>query len=80
MAEVRTWRTDSTARASLHELREIREDARTWLTFLAESGYPLSSIEQAFVHDEPYQEGEPDPADADADGQADEDTADGASA
>ncbi|MGK3943319.1 ParB/RepB/Spo0J family partition protein [Streptomyces caeruleatus] len=75
MGEVRTWRT---ARSAVYELSEIRSDARTWLTFLAEIGYPLSSVEQAVVDDEPYQEDEPD-AD-DADGQADEDTEDGASA
>jgi ParB family chromosome partitioning protein len=74
MGEVRTWRTDSTARSAVYELREIREDARTWLSFLAEIGYPLSSVEQAIVDDEPYQEGEPDAADTD--GQADEDTPD----
>ncbi|MFG3517513.1 ParB/RepB/Spo0J family partition protein [Streptomyces bobili] len=65
MGEVRTWRTDSTARSAVYELREIREDARTWLSFLAEIGYPLSSVEQAIVDDEPYQEGEPDAADED---------------
>lgn len=74
MNEVRTWRTDRTAQSSVYELREIRQDARTWLTFLAEIGYPLSGVEQAVVDDEPYQEHEPD-AD-DADGQADEDTED----
>ncbi|MGI3225006.1 hypothetical protein ACRJ4B_14880 [Streptomyces sp. GTA36] len=78
MGETRTWRTDSTARSAVYELREIRQDARTWLTFLAEIGYPLSSVEQAVVDDEPYQEHEPDTADTD--GQADEDTEDGASA
>ncbi|MEU0414704.1 ParB/RepB/Spo0J family partition protein [Streptomyces griseorubiginosus] len=78
MGEVRTWRTDRTARSAVYELSEIRSDARTWLAFLAEIGYPLSSVEQAIVDDEPYQEDEPD-AD-DADGQADEDTEDGASA
>ncbi|MFF4189121.1 ParB/RepB/Spo0J family partition protein [Streptomyces sp. NPDC001691] len=65
MSEVRTWRTDSTARASVYELREIREDARTWLSFLAEIGYPLSGVEQAIVDDEPYQEGERDTAHTD---------------
>jgi hypothetical protein len=74
MSETRTWRTDSTARSAVYELQEIRGDARTWLSFLAEIGYPLSSVEQAIVDDEPYQEGEPDTADAD--GQADEDTPD----
>ncbi|MEU2284223.1 ParB/RepB/Spo0J family partition protein [Streptomyces sp. NPDC013178] len=74
MSETRTWRTDSTARSAVYELHEIRGDARTWLSFLAEIGYPLSSVEQAIVDDEPYQEGEPDTADAD--GQADEDTPD----
>ncbi|MCX4564337.1 hypothetical protein OHA02_50230 [Streptomyces phaeochromogenes] len=74
MNETRTWRTDSTARSAVHELREIRQDARTWLTFLAEIGYPLSSVEQAVVDDEPYQEHEPDAADTH--GQADEDTQD----
>lgn len=78
MNEVRTWRTDRTAQSSVYELREIRQDARTWLTFLAEIGYPLSGVEQAVVDDEPYQEKEPD-AD-DADGQADDDTEDGVSA
>ncbi|MGW3984052.1 ParB/RepB/Spo0J family partition protein [Streptomyces mirabilis] len=74
MSEVRTWRTDRSAQSSVYELREIRQDARTWLTFLAEIGYPLSGVEQAVVDDEPYEEREPD-AD-DADGQADEDTED----
>jgi ParB family chromosome partitioning protein len=74
MNEVRTWRTDRTARSAVYELREIRQDARTWLTFLAEIGCPLSSVEQAIVDDEPYQEHEPDAADTD--GQADEDTED----
>ncbi|WP_020124550.1 ParB/RepB/Spo0J family partition protein [Streptomyces canus] len=74
MGEVRTWRTDRTARSSVYELSEIRSDARTWLTFLAEIGYPLSSVEQAITDDEPYQEDEPDPDDAD--GQAAEDTED----
>ncbi|MGW1328203.1 ParB/RepB/Spo0J family partition protein [Streptomyces antibioticus] len=78
MSEVRTWRSDRTALTAVYELREIREDARTWLAFLAEIGYPLSGVEQAIVDDKPYQEGEPD-AD-DADGQADEDTPDAASA
>ncbi|MEU3795974.1 ParB/RepB/Spo0J family partition protein [Streptomyces fructofermentans] len=78
MNEVRTWRTDLTARSAVYELREIRADARTWLTFLAEIGCPLSSIEQAIVDDEPYQKGEPDADDPDA--QAAEDTPDGASA
>ncbi|MEV4040384.1 ParB/RepB/Spo0J family partition protein [Streptomyces umbrinus] len=78
MSEARTWRTDATARSAVYELREIRQDARTWLTFLAEIGYPLSSVEQAVVDDEPYQEHEPDTVDTD--GQADEDTEDGASA
>ncbi|MGW2890657.1 ParB/RepB/Spo0J family partition protein [Streptomyces griseoruber] len=81
MNEVRTWRTDLTARSAVYELREIREDARTWLTFLAEIGYPLSSVEQAIVDDEPYQEGEPDADDTDAQADEDtEDTPDGASA
>jgi hypothetical protein len=57
------WRC--TARSAVYELREIREDARTWLSFLAEIGYPLSSVEQAIVDDEPFQEGEPDAADTD---------------
>ncbi|WP_331765382.1 ParB/RepB/Spo0J family partition protein (plasmid) [Streptomyces sp. NBC_01384] len=74
MNEVRTWRTDRSAQSSVYELREIRSDARTWLTFLAEIGYPLSSVEQAVVDDEPFQEHEPDAADVD--GQADEDTED----
>lgn len=74
MGEVRTWRTDSTARSAVYELREIREDARTWLSFLSEIGYPLSSVEQAIVDDEPYQEDEP--AADDADGQAEQDTPD----
>ncbi|MFF1917087.1 ParB/RepB/Spo0J family partition protein [Streptomyces sp. NPDC058239] len=72
MNEVRTWRTDRSAQSSVYELREIRSDARTWLTFLAEIGYPLSGVEQAVVEDEPFQEHEPDAAD--------EDTPDGASA
>ncbi|MFD7163568.1 ParB/RepB/Spo0J family partition protein [Streptomyces violascens] len=75
MGEVRTWRTDPTARSSVYELRETRSDARTWLTFLAEIGYPLSGIEQAVVDDEPYQEHEPDAAN-----EADEDTPGDASA
>ncbi|MGW7208488.1 ParB/RepB/Spo0J family partition protein [Streptomyces sp. NPDC054837] len=78
MGEVRTWRTDRTARSAVYELSEIRADARTWLTFLAEIGYPLSRIEQAIVDDEPYQESEPD-ADC-ADGHTDEDSQDGARA
>ncbi|MFF3982344.1 ParB/RepB/Spo0J family partition protein [Streptomyces sp. NPDC001828] len=69
-SEVRTWRTDSTARSAVYELPETRSDARTWLAFLATIGYPLSSIEQAIVDDEPYQDGVPE-ADDDA-GQADE--------
>ncbi|MGC0334872.1 ParB family chromosome partitioning protein [Streptomyces sp. SAI-170] len=72
MGEVRTWRTDHAARSAVYELQEIREDARTWLSFLAELGYPLSTVEQAITDDKPYQEGEPDPADTDD--QADEDT------
>jgi ParB family chromosome partitioning protein len=72
--EVRTWRTDRTAQSSVYELREMRSDARTWLTLLAEIGYPLSGVEQAIVDDESYQEQEPDAADADA--PADEDTED----
>ncbi|MFI7405934.1 ParB/RepB/Spo0J family partition protein [Streptomyces sp. NPDC049541] len=81
MGEVRTWRTDPAARSAVYELREIREDARTWLSFLAEIGYPLSSVEQAIVDDEPYQEGEPDAADTDGQAAQDtEDTPDGASA
>ncbi|GGP93029.1 ParB/RepB/Spo0J family partition protein [Streptomyces melanogenes] len=74
MGEVRTWRTDPTARSAVYELREIREDTRTWLALLAQIGYPLSSIEQAIVDDEPYQEGEPDAADTD--GQTDKDAED----
>ncbi|MCW8382462.1 ParB/RepB/Spo0J family partition protein [Streptomyces justiciae] len=64
MGEVRTWRTDPAARSAVYELREIRQDARTWLKFLAQIGYPLSSVEQAIVDDEAYQEGQPDTADA----------------
>ncbi|MDH6222837.1 ParB/RepB/Spo0J family partition protein [Streptomyces pseudovenezuelae] len=75
MNEARTWRTDRAARSAVYELGEIRADARTWLTFLAEIGYPLSSVEQAIVDDEAFQEHEPDAADQDA-----EDTPDGASA
>ncbi|MEV7395052.1 ParB N-terminal domain-containing protein [Streptomyces sp. NPDC091215] len=79
MSEARTWRTDTAARSSVPELREIREDARTWLTFLAEIGYPLSAVEQAVVDDAAYQESEPDPADTDSQADtADEDTPDGA--
>ncbi|WP_181652240.1 ParB/RepB/Spo0J family partition protein [Streptomyces sp. WAC00263] len=81
MNEVRTWRTDRTARSAVYELRKIRQDARTWLTFLAEIGYPLSSVEQALVDDEPSQEHEPDAADADDQASGDPgDTPDGASA
>ncbi|MFJ8313993.1 MULTISPECIES: ParB/RepB/Spo0J family partition protein [unclassified Streptomyces] len=74
MTEARTWRTDRSAQSSVYELHEIRSDARTWLAFLAEIGYPLSRVEQAVVADEPYQEHEPDPADEDT-----EDSPDGAS-
>ncbi|WP_329468590.1 ParB/RepB/Spo0J family partition protein [Streptomyces sp. NBC_01431] len=74
MGEVRTWRTDSTAHSAVYELPETRSDARTWLTFLAEIGYPLSHVEQAIVDDEPYQEGDPEAADTD--GQTDEDIED----
>ncbi|MGM9470361.1 ParB/RepB/Spo0J family partition protein [Streptomyces murinus] len=81
MGEVRTWRTDSTARSTVYELREIREDARTWLTFLTEIGYPLSSIEQAIADDEPYQESEPDAPGTDHEADQDAgDTPDGANA
>ncbi|MBC2868742.1 ParB/RepB/Spo0J family partition protein [Streptomyces mexicanus] len=81
MGEVRTWRTDNAARSSVYELREIREDARTWLSFLAEIGYPLSSVEQAIVDDEPYQEGEPEACDTDDQTAEDsEDTPDAVSA
>jgi ParB family chromosome partitioning protein len=65
----------------VYELREIREDARTWLSFLAEIGYPLSSVEQAIVDDEPYQEGEPEACDTDDQTAEDsEDTPDAVSA
>ncbi|WP_078844514.1 ParB/RepB/Spo0J family partition protein [Streptomyces achromogenes] len=81
LGEVRTWRTDSAARSTVYELREIREDARTWLSFLAGNGYPLSSVEQAIVDDKPYQEGAPEASDAHGQAAEDsEDTPDGASA
>lgn len=73
MGETRTWRTDATARSAVYELREIRDDARTWLTFLAEIGHPLSDVEQAVVDDKPYQEHEAGAADEQA---AAEDTPD----
>ncbi|MFD4604333.1 ParB/RepB/Spo0J family partition protein [Streptomyces sp. NPDC058464] len=79
MSEARTWRTDSAARSSVLELREIREDARVWLAFLGEIGYPLSAVEQAIADDVAYQEREPNPADTDdQDDEAAEDTLDGA--
>ncbi|MFE1437095.1 ParB/RepB/Spo0J family partition protein [Streptomyces sp. NPDC058739] len=78
MAEVRTWRTDSTARSAVYELREIRHDARTWLTFLADNGYPLSRIEQAITSDKPYQEDEPG-TDGQPDDEDTQDIPDGAS-
>jgi len=81
MSDTRTWRTDSSAQAGLYELREIREDARTWLTFLATLGYPLAGVEQALVDNEPYQEREVGAADEQAKAQQDaEDTPDGESA
>ncbi|WP_030618517.1 hypothetical protein [Streptomyces fulvoviolaceus] len=76
MGETRTWRTDRTAQSAVYELREIRADARTWLTFLAELGYPLSGVEQAVVDNEPFQERE----EGAADEQAAEGTPDGDSA
>ncbi|MGP4049329.1 ParB/RepB/Spo0J family partition protein [Streptomyces sp. 2A115] len=79
MSETRTWRTDSTAHSAVYELREIRADARTWLTFLAEIGYPLSSVEQAVVDDEPCQEREEEEGAADEQAAA-EDTPDADSA
>ncbi|MET9735841.1 ParB N-terminal domain-containing protein [Streptomyces sp. NPDC006458] len=78
IGEVRTWRTDSTARSAVYELREIRQNARTWLTFLADNGYPLSRIEAAITNDEPYRQSEPDTPDtSDTDDQTDQDTPDG---
>jgi hypothetical protein len=50
MDQVQTWRHD----APSWDTDEIRADARTYLAFLGEMGYPLAPIEQAIISGEPY--------------------------
>ncbi|MCX4554214.1 ParB/RepB/Spo0J family partition protein [Streptomyces sp. NBC_01500] len=48
--QVQTWRHDEPA----WDTEAIRADARVYLGFLVDVGYPLSLIEQAIVSGEPY--------------------------
>jgi hypothetical protein len=50
MDQVQTWRHDEPS----WDTEEIRADARVYLAFLGEMGYPLAPIEQAIISDEPY--------------------------
>lgn len=50
MDQVQTWRHDRPS----WDTDEIRADARVYLEFLGEVGYPLAPIEQAIISGEPY--------------------------
>jgi ParB family chromosome partitioning protein len=70
--EVQTWRHDEPS----WDTEEIRADARTYLAFLGEVGYPLAPIEQAIISGDPYTPQAAEDADQD-DQDADQDDQDG---
>jgi ParB/RepB/Spo0J family partition protein len=64
--QVQTWRHDKPQ----EDTEEIRADARVYLAFLGEMGYPPAPVEQAIISGEPYapQDDELQDEDGDADG------------